>query len=158
MSRKSGSGDSGSTSEGDPTEPRWRYRGRDFTEEDAVGYAAFVYLITNLVTGRRYVGKKLFQRRITRQPLKGKTRKRRSVAASDWPSYWGSSTELLADIEKLGRSSFSREILRLCETRGESSYHEARIQLVEDVLLDPEGWYNTAIMLRVHRSHLRKKK
>lgn len=117
-----------------------------------------MYVITNKTTGRRYVGKKILQRRVTKKPLKGKTRKRRSIVASDWMTYWGSSNELLDDIRELGRDSFSREIVMLCSSRGESNYHEARIQFMEDVLLHPESWYNTAIMVRVHRSHLMKKK
>lgn len=103
------------------------------------------------------MGKKVLTRRVTKPPLKGKTRKRRLKLPSDWVTYWGSSEELLSEIEQHGTSDFSREIVRLCETRGESSYYEAKLQFEHDVLLDPEGWYNAHVRVRVHRNHLRRR-
>lgn len=137
-----------------PQQPKWIYQGRDLTEEDLEGFNSFVYVITRISTGRRYVGKKITTRRITRKPLKGKTRKRHSTAKSDYETYWGSSDELKADIEAHGYSDFKREIVQLCRTRAESSYHEARVQFVEEVLLKPDEWYNSAIHVRVHRNHV----
>ena len=149
----------GRKSVSDSSEPSgWIYQDRSITDDDLVGFAAFVYIITRISTGRRYVGKKSITRRITRKPLKGKTRKRHSTAKSDYETYWGSSDELKADIAEHGYEDFTREVVHLCRTRAESSYHEARIQMIEDVLLKPDEWYNSAIQVRVHRNHLIKKK
>lgn len=134
----------------------WTYDGKPVTDDVLAGFDAFVYMITNTVTGRRYIGKKITTRRVAKKPLKGKKRKRRSTVKSDWETYYGSSKALLADIELLGREAFRREILVLCRTRGESSYHEARLIMMNDALLS-DDWYNESIMLRVHSSHLRKK-
>lgn len=139
-------------------QPPWTYDGRPVTEDDLTGFLAFVYVITRISTGRRYVGKKITTRRITKKPLKGKTRKRHSTAKSDWRDYWGSSDELKADIEAHGYADFKREIIKLCRTRAESSYEEARLQFVEDVLRKPDEWYNSAIQVRVHRNHVLEKK
>lgn len=68
----------------------WTYKNRPVTDDDAEGYEAFVYIITNNVTGRRYIGKKILLRKVTRKPLKGKTRKRHSKVKSDWETYFGS--------------------------------------------------------------------
>lgn len=115
-------------------------------------------MITNLATGRRYVGKKKLSRRITRPPLKGAKKKRRETRPSDYPTYWGSCNELLDEIDRDGTAGYSREIIRLCSSTGEASYYEAKVQFEEDVLLKPDEWYNSAIMVRVHRSHVVRKK
>lgn len=132
----------------------WTYQGREFTEEDGAGYTAFVYIITRTSTGRRYLGKKILLRKKTLKPLKGKTRKRHSQVKSDWETYWGSNKELLAEIEA-GATDLTREVVRLCKTRGEANYYEAKYQLENDVLLNPDGWYNDWVMVKVSRSHLR---
>lgn len=139
-------------------QPPWTYNGEVVTDETLAGYLAFVYLITHVSTGKRYVGKKAITRRVTKRPLKGKTRKRHSTTKSDYETYWGSSDLLKADIERYGHQDFKREILVLCKTRAESSFHEARIQFAEEVLLKPDEWYNSVIHVRVHRNHVLKKK
>lgn len=115
-----------------------------------------MYVITRTSTGRRYVGKKNLSKRVTRPPLKGKKRKRRSVAPSDWLTYWGSNKELAAEVVELGESNFTREIVRLCHTRGEANYFEAKLQMELGVLERPDDFYNEQIRVRVHRSHLRR--
>lgn len=124
--------------------------------ENPRGYAAFVYLITNLDTGRMYVGKKILDRR-NRKPVKGKKRRVVVVSDSDWRTYYGSSEELLKDVALLGIHRFKREILHLCATRAESSYLEAKEQFDRSVLLD-DGYYNNFIGCKVHGSHVRRLK
>ena len=67
----------------------WTYQ-QQLVEEIPEGVIGFVYLITNLTTGQKYIGKKLAQFKRTKPPLKGKKLKRRSVVESDWRDYWGS--------------------------------------------------------------------
>lgn len=136
----------------------WTYKNHPVTDETVEGYEAFVYIITNLETGRRYIGKKTLFRRVTKKPLKGKTRKRHSKVKSDWENYRGSNKELLADIKTLGPEKFTREILMLCRTRGEANYWEASYQFGYHVLMDRDSWYNDWIMVKVHRSHVSTKK
>ena len=62
----------------------------------------FVYVITNLVDNRKYIGKKLARFKTTKPPLKGRKNKRRGTKESDWRTYWGSSDHLNADVKKLG--------------------------------------------------------
>jgi len=49
----------------------WTYQNQ-IVEEIPEGYIGFVYLITNLTTGQKYIGKKLAQFKRTKPPLKGK--------------------------------------------------------------------------------------
>jgi hypothetical protein len=55
---------------------QWIYKNNIITElpENCVG---FVYLITNTVNGRKYIGKKLARFKRSRPPLKGRKNKRR---------------------------------------------------------------------------------
>ena len=124
--------------------------------EDCIG---FVYLITNNLTGRKYIGKKLakFSRttyRVVKQKNGKKRRKKiRTKVDSDWREYYGSSPELTADITKLGTHNFSREILYYCTSKAACSYIEAREQFSRRVL-ESTDYYNGHIQVRVHGSHI----
>jgi hypothetical protein len=130
----------------------WQYKGTT-VEEIPEGILGFVYLITNLQTNQKYIGKKLAQFKKTRPPLKGKTRKRRTTVESDWRDYWGSSEHLQADVEQLGADQFTREILYFCETKGEMSYLEAKEQFDRRVL-ETDEYYNGIINVRVGGSKI----
>ena len=113
--------------------------------EDAFG---FIYEITNLTNGKKYIGKKQMKRKIRRLPLKGKKRKRIDFKESDWKSYIGSSDSLKIDIDTLGSNKFLFEILKFCNNKFELSYFEAKMQFDKDVLLD-ENYYNGIINCRI---------
>jgi hypothetical protein len=132
--------------------PQWTYEGEPVDElpKDCEG---FVYLITNLENGRKYVGKKLAKFKKTRPPLKGRKNKRREKVESDWQDYWGSSDNLKEDVEKLGPEKFSREILHFCNSRGLMSYLEAREQF-ERRVLETNEYYNGIINVRVGGSKI----
>jgi hypothetical protein len=132
----------------------WFYKQQPITElpDDCVG---FVYMITNNLTGRKYIGKKLAKfSKTTYKTVKQKNgikkKKRiRSKIDSDWQQYYGSSAELSADIEKLGTDNFTREILYYCASKSECSYIEAREQFSRQVL-ESADYYNGHIQVRVH--------
>jgi hypothetical protein len=126
----------------------WVYEGREFTSDDIGDFYGFVYRITNLVTGHDYVGRKYFKTIQKLKPLKGFKRKRKSVKETNWKEYWGSSNRLTTDIEELGLENFKREIICLCESRGDTNYMEAKIQFDEEVLLNPEN-YNGIIAVKI---------
>jgi hypothetical protein len=134
----------------------WYYRehANFFTEEDVGDNYGFVYCITNRATGKKYIGKKFFWSKRTLPPLKGKTRKRKKIVMSDWQDYYGSNEELKMLVEKNGKDVYHREILRLCKTKGECSYYEAKLQFENDVLLSDE-YYNEFIGCKIHASHIK---
>ena len=127
--------------------------------EDCVG---FVYLITNLVSGRKYIGKKLAKfSKTTYKVVKlkngnKKKKKIRSKIDSDWQTYYGSNDELNKDIQTLGQENFKREILYYCNSKAQCSYIEAREQFRHQVL-ESDAYYNGQISVRVHGSHIKNK-
>ena len=139
----------------------WTYKGSIVNElpEDCVGY---VYCITNLTSGRQYIGKKLAKFSKTTYKtvkLKNGTKKKKKIRSkidSDWQEYYGSSPNLTADINTLGKDNFSREILYYCKSKAETSYIEAREQFDRKVL-ESDEYYNGHIQVRVHGSHIKAK-
>lgn len=129
----------------------WLYENKEVSDE-IEEYIGFVYLITNLESGKKYIGKKLFKS-IRTKKVKGKTRRKKVKTESDWKTYFGSNAALLEDVERLGQNRFKREILKLCRTKGECTYYEAKLQFQYDVLLSDE-YYNSWIMCRVRGEHL----
>jgi hypothetical protein len=137
----------------------WYYNEQVVQElpDDKIG---FVYLITNLTTGRCYIGKKLSKfsrtkyKMVTQKNGVKKRKKIRSKVDSDWQTYWSSSPEVQADVERLGANKFRREILYFADSKGQLSYLEAREQFHRCVLEQPDLWYNGIIQCRIHRSHV----
>ena len=133
----------------------WLYENKEVNElPECVG---FVYQITNTTNGRMYIGKKLARFKRSRRPLKGRRNKRRYTVSSDWEYYYGSSDQLLVDVEKLGKDNFKREILFYCNSKAELSYIEAREQFARKVL-ESNDYYNGHIRVRIHGSGILREK
>ena len=132
----------------------WLYNGEEFTSEMIDGWVGFVYLLTDLENGKKYVGKKNFWSTRKLPPLKGKTRRRTKKAESNWQDYYGSSEEVMLLVENSGGSRFRREILHLCKSKGEMSYLELKEQMDREVLLN-DDYYNGIIQVKIHRSHVK---
>ena len=138
----------------------WIYKGEP-VEEIEEKYTGFVYIITNLVTGKAYIGKKLSKfsktttKTVTLKNGNKKKKKIRSKVDSDWKTYWSSSKEVQDDVKALGEDKFTREILMFCLSKGTASYFEAKYQMQNEVLENPDKWYNGIVNCRVHRSHIK---
>jgi len=135
----------------------WSYKGEEFASEMIEDNVGFVYVITDRHNGMKYIGKKSLWNKVTKPPLKGKTRKRRSLKESDWKTYFGSSEEVKTLVEEHGEKRFEREIIRLCKSKGEMTYYEMKEQIMRDVLFKPDEYYNAYVGGRIHRKHVLKK-
>ena len=126
----------------------WYYKGTAFTSDDIGDFFGYVYCITNIITGRKYIGRKYFVQK--RKPKGGK---RRVTSESDWKRYYGSSDELKQDVKEYGRDNFRREIISLHTTLGKVNYEETRQLFLNDVLTESldDGtpkYYNNNILGR----------
>ena len=129
--------------EGGVYENAWLYEGKPFTSNDIGDFFGFVYRITNLQSGKQYIGRKYFYQ--FRKP-RGKSRKVKSE--SDWKKYYGSSDELNANRKSLGNKCFKREIISLHNTKGWVNYEETRQLFLNNVLSEDENYYNSNILGR----------
>jgi hypothetical protein len=133
----------------------WSYNGEEFTSEMIEDNLGFVYIVTDKKTKMKYIGKKGFFSKVTKPPLKGKKRKRRSFKESDWKKYCGSSEAVKMLVEENGLDHFDREILYLCKTKGELNYMELREQILREVLLKPDEYHNAFVGGKIHRGHIK---
>jgi hypothetical protein len=134
---------------------KWKYKD-NFNPED---YCGFVYKITNLKTGKFYIGKKSFyhnkKHKLTKKQLAEQVigRGRRPTheiiqTESDWKSYWGSNKQLINDVKELGESNFECVILQLCRTKKQLTYWEVHYQCTNNCLTNPDTSYNENILGR----------
>ena len=139
-----------SVGEGD-YENAWTYKGTTFTSDDIGDFFGYVYCITNLQSGKRYIGRKYFYSK--RKPRGGK---RRVTSESNWKKYYGSSEELEGDRRLLGNSAFKREIISLHKTLGKVNFEETRQLFMNNVLTESlddgtPAFYNSNILGRYYR-------
>lgn len=133
----------------------WMYQGKPFDPEEELleSYQGFVYCVMNLKNGKKYIGKKFFWKPKTLPITKTRKRRVKTRVQSDWRDYYGSSEAVKLLLEE--GVTFEREILRLCQTKGECSYYEAKLQFENDVLLSDQ-YYNEFIGCKIHSKHLTK--
>ena len=132
-------------------ENAWTYKGTAFTSDDIGDQFGYVYRITNIQSGKQYIGRKYFVQK--RKPRGGG---RRRTSESNWKQYWGSSKELNADRKRLGSDTFSREILSTHATAGRVNYEETRQLFLHNVLTEAldngePAYYNSNILGRYYK-------
>lgn len=136
-----------------PHDIPWSYNNRpfDLTEEELKEYVGFVYQVRDLNTGVSYIGKKFFWKPKTLPVTKTRKRRVKTKVQSDWQRYFGSSEQVKELVEQ--GVPFKRDILKLCRTKGECSYYEAKFQFEKDVLLR-DDYYNEFIGCKIHSKHV----
>ena len=129
----------------------WIYQGEVFTEEDVKNYVGFVYLITHLPTGKKYLGRKYLK-----QHRKPKGAKRRVTQPSNWKKYYGSNLELKALVKEEGEQNFKREIISLHNSEGKTNFEETRLLFLHNVLTEKldngeSAYFNNQILSRYYK-------
>ncbi len=129
----------------------WLYQNKVLTEENIpVGAIGFIYLITNLKDGKKYIGKKLLTMAATKQ-VNG--RKKKTRKQSNWVNYWSSCDELKADVKLLGEDNFTREVLVFTFTLSTHTYLENKYLYVNEVL-ESNQWYNSNISAKIYKKNI----
>ena len=119
-------------------------------DNDAFG---FIYIITNLVNNKKYIGCKQIFKKTIKYPSKTRKNKKHILKESNWKTYTGSSKELNDDIKKFGKKNFKFEILHFAKSKSHLKYLEAKEQFDREVLLKDE-YYNGIINLRIGKIKL----
>ena len=122
----------------------WTFNGEPFLELEDTSFQGFVYLITNNLSGRRYIGRKYFWSLRKKRKTKKNPSTRRQRSESDWKDYWSSSDYVHADIKEFGIENFTREILMICKTRGDCNRIETML-LWENRVLETDDFYNETV-------------
>jgi Putative endonuclease segE, GIY-YIG domain len=133
----------------------WIYNGESFLTAPETAFG-FIYCITNTITGQKYIGKKQIWSHLTKK-VPGKKNRKHYTKEAKWRDYWSSCDELKEDIKREGQDKFVREIVKLCETKGQLTFSEVEHQIKQDVLTArlPNGefaFYNQNVMNRWFRS------
>jgi len=116
--------------------------------DDINSYVGFVYQITNIKTGKAYIGIKKFWKKIRRKPLKGQKRVRLDQLESDWKNYKTSNKEMQEGL-KSHPEDYSKFILKLCKSVTEMKAYEAYLQLSFYFKGDWDLLMNEMINLRI---------
>ena len=134
----------------------WYYNNEPYepTEEELNSLVGFVYEIEEKTTGKKYIGKKGFWRSKILPVTKSRKRRKRTLVESDWRTYYGSSETLKEQVAEFGGDIYTRTILKLCRSKGECSYYEAKEQFDRDVLLR-DDYYNEFIGCKIHSKHVK---
>ena len=127
----------------------WLYDGQPFEYNEEDKLVGFVYLITNIHTGKKYIGKKRFKKVQTYQKNK---KKRRRMVESDWNEYTGSNDQLNEDVAS--GQPIRKEILHLCTSLGWCSYYET-LEILQRQAIQDDDYYNSWVSCKIHRKHLK---
>ena len=128
----------------------WTYNNESVTDEVIGDAYGFVYIIENLIDGRRYIGRK-YLTEAAYKTVKGKRKKIRK--ASDWETYWGSNKFLIEDVKNHGEDNFTRTIVRFCRNRSECSYWETHYIFALGALLS-DAFYNEWCSCKISKKHI----
>jgi hypothetical protein len=132
----------------------WLYKGKEIgsVEQMPENTFGFIYEITHVPTGRKYIGKKVLQFHRTLPPLKGQKRKRKVITESDWKIYYGSNKDVKALLKEKRSEEFTREILDFVPSKKLLTYYECKYLFIKEVLEPGNNTYfNDNILAKFYR-------
>jgi len=131
-------------------ENAWIYNGEPFYPEFHKEIFGFVYIIENIIDGRKYIGQKRIK---SSKQIQRSGKKIKIKVESNWRDYFGSSKDLTADVLEFGKDNFKRNILYLCKSIPEMNYLESREIFMRDALINPE-YYNRFVLCRINSNSI----
>ena len=134
----------------------WFYKGKvvESIEDMPKGVFGFIYEVTHINSGKRYLGKKQLIANRTLPPLKGQKRRRKVQKESDWKTYYGSQLEIKQLVkESQNMLEFDRRIITFAYTKKELTYLETKELFVKEVL-ENDGYLNSNILGKFYRKDI----
>tara|TARA_B110000977_G_scaffold128158_1_gene163640 strand:- start:3690 stop:4175 length:486 start_codon:yes stop_codon:yes gene_type:complete len=152
------------------TNPTWNYKGLPILgiANMPEGTYGFVYEVTHIPTGKKYIGKKVlyFERNkklgkresaALREERRAKgiggriPAKKKVITESDWQTYYGSQKEIIELVKKGERNDFKREILRYVPNKKQLTYFETKHLFIKEVLETRNNYINDNILGKFYR-------
>ena len=152
------------------TEPTWIYKGLPVTSIESMpeGTYGFIYEVTHIPTGKKYLGKKVlyFERnkRLGKRALEELRKerialgiggrlplKRKVITESDWKTYYGSQKEILELVKEGNQEDFKREILQYVPDKKQLTYYECKYLFINEVLETRNNYINDNILGKFYR-------
>ena len=146
------------------TEPTWIHKNQVVLSVNDMpeGTYGFIYMVSHIPTGKKYLGKKVLyfertkklgKKELAEQPItRGRTSTTKQIIKeSDWKTYYGSAKPIL-ELIKLGKQKdFDRKILCLAPNKKLLTYYECKYLFQLGVLENPNDWINDNIQGRFFR-------
>jgi hypothetical protein len=142
----------------------WIYKNNNITQiedlpNDVFG---FIYIVTHIPTGKKYLGKKslyhnvkkkLGKKELAQLPItRGRTKTTKQIIKeSDWKTYYGSEEFIKQRIKENKHSEFKREIICIAKDKKHLTYLEVKHQFINEVLED-ENWLNSNILGKFYKN------
>ena len=140
----------------------WLYKDKEIKEltdmpEHSFG---FIYEVTHLPTGRKYLGKKqlisvtnkvLGKKELALLTDKRASKKKKVTKESDWKTYYGSNPEIKQLIKEQKQSEFTREILTFVPSKKLLTYYENKYLFINEVIEPHTNYINDSIEGRYYK-------
>lgn len=137
----------------------WTYKGETINEitDFPPNTFGFVYVITHIPSGKKYIGKKVlyFNKKVKMgkkdilaltNVVGRKPAYKLAVKESDWKTYYGSQKELKSLLKESKSSDFERFIIKTVPTKKLLTYFETKYQFIYQVLEKPDEFFNDNIL------------
>lgn len=152
------------------TEPTWIHKSQVVLSVNDMpeGTYGFIYEVTHIPTGKKYLGKKVlyFERnkKLGKRALEALREERKAkgiggrtplkqkvVTESDWKTYYGSQKEILEIVKEGNKENFKREILQYVTDKKQLTYFECKYLFINEVLETRNNYINDNILGKFYR-------
>lgn len=152
------------------TQPTWFYKGIPVVSilDMPEGTYGFIYEVTHIPTGKKYLGKKVlyFERnkKLGKRELEALKEERKAqgiggrvplkkkvITESDWKTYYGSQKEILELVKEGNQEDFKREILQYVPDKKQLTYYECKYLFINEVLETRNNYINDNILGKFYR-------
>ena len=114
----------------------------------------FIYEVTHIPTGRKYLGRKqlisVTKKALGKKELalitdKRASKKKTIIKETDWKTYYGSHPEIKQQIKDKKHSEFTREIVMFVSTKKQLTYYENKFLFINEVVEPHTNYINDNI-------------